>query len=66
MKTAGIVIDAYKLPVFQKHLNNAGFRFTQHAGPAPRTLTLKVECSMISDLKPIVEAANKEAGKKKS
>lgn len=63
MKTAGVVIDAYKLPVFKKHLDAAGFKYTQHPGITPDSLTLKVEYEWVADLKPIIEAANKEATK---
>jgi hypothetical protein len=61
MKTAGIVIDAYKLDVFTRHLTEAGFEFTTHAGPTSDTLLLKVKTQWASVLEPIVKRANDEA-----
>lgn len=63
MKTAGVVIDAYKLPVFKKHLDAAGFKYTEHPGITKDTLTLKVSYEWVADLQPIIEAANKGATK---
>jgi hypothetical protein len=31
MKTAGIVADAWKLPIFRRHLQEANFTFTEHS-----------------------------------
>ena len=61
MKTAGIVIDDWKLPIFQRHLDAAGFAYTQHPGLTTGTLLLKVTTDWISTLQPIVEAAQQEA-----
>jgi len=60
MKYAGVAIDTWKLPIFKRHLNEAGFSFTRHKGLTKDTLILKVECEWVNDLKPVVEAANKE------
>lgn len=63
MKIAGVVIDGYKLPVFKKHLDAAGYGYTEHAGPTAKTLTLRVGYEWVAELKPIIEAAEKEAKK---
>jgi hypothetical protein len=61
----GIAIDSWKLPIFKKHLDKAGFAFTENPGLSKDTLTLMVECEWIGTLKPIVEAANRECAKVK-
>lgn len=58
MKTGGIIIDRYKLAIFKEHLDTAGYRYTEHPGPIANTITLRVSCEWVADLKPIVEAAN--------
>jgi hypothetical protein len=63
MKVAGVVIDSYKLPVFKKCLDAAGYSYTVHAGLTANTLTLRVSIEWVADLKPIIEAAEKEAKK---
>jgi hypothetical protein len=59
-KTAGVVIDDWKLPIFKQHLDRAGYKFTEHSGIQKGTVTLRVEYEWVSDLKPIIEAAEKE------
>lgn len=61
MKTAGIIIDAYKLPVFKRVLDASGYKYTEHKGPSSDTLILKVEYAWVHALKPVIEQANKEA-----
>jgi hypothetical protein len=39
---AGVVIDDWKLPIFKRHLDAAGFTYTQHPGVTKDTITLKV------------------------
>jgi hypothetical protein len=57
---AGVVIDDWKLPVFKRHLDAAGYAYTEHPGITPDTLTLKVTCEWVHKLQPIVKAANDE------
>ena len=63
MKTAAVTIDSWKLPIFKKHLDAAGYKYTEGLGVFEGTLTLIVRYKMVSELQPIVEAANKEAKK---
>lgn len=63
MNTAGVVIDDWKLPVFKKHLDTAGYSYTEHPGITKGTLTLKVKYEWVADLKQIIEAANEECRK---
>lgn len=60
MDIAGVVIDDWKLPVFKKHLDAAGYTYTEHPGVTSDTLTLRVRYKWVAELKPIIEAANKE------
>lgn len=60
LKTAGVVIDDWKLPIFKRHLDAAECKYTEHPGITPVTLTLRVQYEWLSKLKPIIEAANEE------
>lgn len=60
MKTAGVVIDDWKLPIFKRHLEGARCKYTEHPGITHGTLTLRVQYEWVSKLKPIIEAANEE------
>jgi hypothetical protein len=60
MKTAAVVIDSYKLVVFKKHLDVAGFEYTEHPGLTKDTLILQVKYVWAGDLVPIVTAASAE------
>lgn len=60
MKTAGVVIDVWKLAVFKKHLDAAGYSYVEDAGPVRGTLLLRVKYEWAHTLKPVIEAANEE------
>ena len=62
-KTAGVVIDAWKLPVFKRHLDAAGYQYTEHPGITSDTLTLRVGYKLVAEIKPIIEAANSECAR---
>lgn len=59
MKTAGVIIDPWKLPIFKKYLDAANFSYTEHPG-MKGAIVLKVEYKWVSELQPVVEAAEKE------
>ena len=59
MKTAAVVIEEWKLLTFKKHLDAAGYSYTEHPGLMQGTLTLRVRYEWVNKLKPIVEAASK-------
>ncbi len=65
MKTAGVVLDSWKLPVFKRHLDAAGYSYTEMPGPVAGTLLFQVEYEWVHTLKPIIEAAEKECKKGK-
>lgn len=58
MKKAAIAIDNWKLSIFKKHLDAAGYNYTEHPGLTQDTLVLRVNYEQITDLQPVVEAAN--------
>ena len=60
MKTAAVAIDNWKLPTFKRHLDAAGYAYTEGPGVTHDTLILSVKYEWVADLKPIIETANKE------
>lgn len=62
VKKVGIVIDDWKLPIFERHLKQAGYTFENkgvfHAG----TLVLRVSTTNVEAMRAVVSAANSEAG----
>lgn len=65
MKKAAVVLDKWKLPVFEKHLKNGGFDYEIFDGITKDTLSLRVHTKYISKLAPVIEAANLESTKRK-
>lgn len=59
-KTAAVAIDDWKLPVFKRHLDAAGYAYTEHPGITRGTLLLRVKYAWVGRLKPIIQAANDE------
>lgn len=43
MQTIGIVIDDWKLPIFKRHLDNAGYKIHEQLELTPGTLLLKIK-----------------------
>lgn len=58
---AAIAIDDWKLPIFKRHLEAAGYTFTQSVGFTPSTLLLAVAHDDLGALHGVVKAANTEA-----
>jgi hypothetical protein len=56
----GVVIDSWKLQIFIRHLESAGYSWTQHDGLYPDTLILVVICDSKKDIHKIIKAANDE------
>jgi hypothetical protein len=57
---AAIIIDSWKLPMFKRNLDKAGYAFTQADGLTPDTLILSVETTNINGLNDLVIKAQKE------
>ncbi|MBL4755831.1 MAG: hypothetical protein JKY52_19835 [Flavobacteriales bacterium] len=66
MKKAAVVIDEWKLSIFTKILDNAGFKYEQFKGPTLDCITLKVQTETIAKLQPFVAKANAKAAKSKA
>lgn len=62
---AAVVIEKWKLPIFERHLKTAGFVWVEEQGLTNDTLTLKVEYESVANLKPVILAAQIEARKMK-
>ena len=60
MKTAGVAIDKWKLAIFKRHLDAAGYSYTEHPGVTHDTLFLKVKTDLIAPLQRVFEAAQLE------
>lgn len=62
---AGIVLDKWKLPVFQKRLTEAGFSFEELGQLTPGTFTLTVETENAAYLQTVIEQCQAECQKQK-
>lgn len=66
MAKAVIVIDNWKLPIFERHLSQAGYAYKWTPGFTDDTGVLTVEMDRLTQaatLQPIVKAANDEAAR---
>lgn len=62
---AAIAIDNWKLPIFERHLSEAGYTFEKGKGLTADTMFLYVETEHGKALELVVRAANAEAAKRK-
>jgi len=65
MLKAGVAIDAWKLKIFKRHLDEAGYQYTEHPGATKGSLLLNVATETVAALKPVIEKAQKECTKAK-
>lgn len=63
MKTAAVVIEKWKLPIFSKHLREAGYSYDTCAGITEGTHTLKVSYEWVAKLQPVIQAAQDECSR---
>lgn len=61
MKKVGITIDEWKLPIFERHLETAGFAFRNAGRLVAGTLFLTVQTDETERLGEVVRAAAEEA-----
>lgn len=61
MAKAGIAIDEWKLPIFERRLQQAGYSFKNAGLLTTGTLILQVETTNLEALYVVVKAANDEA-----
>lgn len=59
-RMAGIVIDPWKLAIFTRHLNQAGYAFINDGNVSDEALALRVETTNLEALAGVVTAANTE------
>lgn len=59
-KRAAVVLDTWKLPIFKKHLDAAGYKYDEPVPFTAGTLLLKVHYEWVHQLQPIVGAAQRE------
>lgn len=62
---AGVVLEKWKLPIFKKHLDKAGFEYEERPGLLENCVTLHVQFDDVSELTPIIKAANLAAARSK-
>jgi hypothetical protein len=60
-KKARIAIDPWKLPIFERHLTQAGYTFTNAGNISPEALLLRVDTTNLEALGVVLKAANTEA-----
>lgn len=56
-----IAIDAWKLPVFDRHLSDAGYTYKKGPGLSIDTLFLQVKTDDAKALETVIRAANEDA-----
>lgn len=62
-KKAAVGIDDWKLPIFKKHLDAAGYKYDVPVRFTPGTLILQVHYEWLYQLQPVIEAAQQECAK---
>lgn len=64
IKTAGIAVDDWKLPVFRKRLEDAGFEYEDAGGIGSSATILKVRTAEVARLTAVIANANAECARK--
>jgi len=64
-KVAGVGLDDWKLPIFKKHLDAAGYKYEEPVQFTEGTLILRVHYEWVHELQPIIEAAQRECTERK-
>lgn len=62
----GIVVDDWKLPVFEEHLTKANYNFTRRGKLTPETTVLRVLTTDVTALHKVLAKATTEAESKKA
>lgn len=63
---SGIVLDAWKLTIFKRRLDQAGFTYEQHPGITSATIILTVESDDLTGVTAVCQAATAEAARVKN
>lgn len=64
-KAAAVIIEKWKLPIFSRHLREAGYFYDTAPGLTSDLLTLMVDYESVAPLKFVIEAAMRECNKEK-
>jgi hypothetical protein len=64
-RKAGVAIDAWKLPIFERHLSRSGYAFESAGELTKGCLVLTVWTENMEALGEVIKAANAEAAKTK-
>lgn len=59
------MIDDWKLPIFKRILDDAGYVYKQAPGLTENTVNLMVEYDFVAKLQPFIEKAQKECRENK-
>jgi hypothetical protein len=59
-KTAAVAVEEWKVPIFRKHLDEAGYAYEGPTPLRPGIVVLKVRYEWVHELKPVIEAAQRE------
>jgi hypothetical protein len=59
-KKAAVCVDDWKLPIFRRHLDAAGYTYEEPVPYLMGTSILQVHYEWVHKLQPIVEAAQRE------
>lgn len=65
MKKAAVCLDDWKLPVFRRHLDAAGYQYEEAVSFTPGTSILQVHYEWVSKLQTVLEAAGRECAERK-
>jgi len=60
VKVAGIALDAWKLPIFEKHLKKAGYTWENKGELTAGTLILRVKTTNLLAVQHLCEKATRE------
>lgn len=64
-KKAAVCLDDWKIPVFRKHLDAAGYKYDDPVPFSPGTSIFQVHYEWVHDVQPIIEAAQRECAERK-
>lgn len=63
MKKAAIIIEKWKLEIFERHLKDAGYAYEILPGLSDNLLTIQAKYEWVAEIKPIIEVAQAECHK---
>lgn len=65
MLNIAICLDRWKLKIFRKTFDEAGYEYKIHKGPGDEVMTLSIKAKTAKEIVPIVEKANDTAARSK-